>query len=54
MKEKITLKFKGSRYVVQSLENRMAPPVGTALTPESVESLLLEAKTGKVLTVKIS
>lgn len=52
MKEKITLKHRGNVYVVQSLENRVAPRIGIALTENQVEDLLVEAK-NKNLTVKI-
>lgn len=53
LKEKIILTYKSGRYIVRSLENRMAPPVGTAVTPETVENLLLEAKISGALTVKV-
>lgn len=53
LREKIVMKYQGGRYVIQSLENRMAPPVGTAVTPKTVEDLLLEAKVHGALTVKI-
>ena len=53
LREKIVLKYQTGRYIVQSLENRMAPPVGTAVTPKSVEDLLLEAKVHGALTVKV-
>lgn len=53
LREKIILTYKGGRYIVRSLENRIAPPVGTAVTPKTVEDLLLEAKVSGSLTVKI-
>ena len=53
LKEKVILKAKGSAYVVQSLENRMTPATGTAITAKDVESLLLEAKISGCLTVKV-
>lgn len=52
MKEKVTLKHRGNVYVVQSLENRVSPRIGVALTEGQVEDLLIEAKRGN-LTVKI-
>ena len=53
LKEKIVLKSKGDAFVVQSLENRLTPKTGTAITAETVEKLLLEAKVSGCLTVKI-
>lgn len=53
LKQKIILTYKDGRYIVRSLENRMAPPVGTAVTPKTVEDLLLEAKVHGCLTVKV-
>lgn len=53
MKEKIVLKYSGSRYVVQSLENRIEPRIGLALSKEDVDTLLIEAKVKKVLTIKV-
>lgn len=52
MKEKIILKHSGNVYVVQSLENRVSPRIGIALTERQVEDYLVEAKQGN-LTVKI-
>lgn len=54
MKEKVTLRYQGGRYIVMSLENRMIPPINTAVSPENVERLLLEAKRNKNLKVKIT
>lgn len=54
MKEKITLKYRGSGYIVQALENRIRPGVGVTLSPGQVEDLLLEAKRNHNLTVKIT
>lgn len=54
LKEKISLRYQGGRYIVTALENRMSPPTGTAITPESVQDLLLEAKVHGALTVKIT
>jgi hypothetical protein len=53
VKEKIILKHRGTHYVVQSLENRVSPRIGMALSEDQVENLLLEAKIHKTLTVKI-
>lgn len=53
LKEKIILKSKGDAYVVQSLENRITPKTGTAITADAVEKLLLEAKVSGCLTVKV-
>lgn len=53
LKEKIILKAKGSAYVVQSLENRIEPRVGSALNDKAIEALLLEAKVHGALTVKV-
>jgi hypothetical protein len=53
LREKIILKSKDKVYVVQSLENRIEPRVGTALNKEDVEKLLLEAKVHGALTVKV-
>ena len=53
LKEKIILKAKGSAYVVQSLENRIEPRVGSALNEAAIEKLLLEAKISGALTVKV-
>lgn len=41
LKEKIILKSKGSAYVVQSLENRIEPRVGSALNKAEIDSLLM-------------
>lgn len=54
LKEKISLRYQGGRYIVTALENRMSPPTGTAITAESVQDLLLEAKVHGALTVKIT
>ena len=53
LKEKIILKSKGSAYVVQSLENRIEPRVGSALNKAEIDSLLMEAKVSGCLTVKV-
>lgn len=54
MKEKIVLIQYGTSYKVVSLENRIEPGVGKVLSYKEVEDLLLEVKTKKVLTVKIT
>jgi hypothetical protein len=53
LKEKISLRYQGGRYIVTALENRLSPSVGYALTADAVEKLLLEAKVSGCLTVKI-
>ena len=53
LKEKIILKSKGDAFVVQSLENRLTPKIGIAITADAVEKLLLEAKVSGCLTVKV-
>lgn len=53
LREKIVLKYQGTRYVVQSLENRVEPRIGLALGKEDVEKLLLDAKVHGALTVKV-
>jgi hypothetical protein len=54
LKEKVTLKTKGSTYVVVALENRLEPQVGYGLIAADVEDLLIEAKVHGRLTVKIT
>jgi hypothetical protein len=54
LKEKVTLKTKGSTYIVVALENRIEPQVGYGLIAADVEDLLLEAKQYGRLTVKIT
>ena len=54
LKEKVTLKQKGSTYIVVALENRIDPQVGYGLIAADVEDLLLEAKVHGRLTVKIT
>lgn len=54
LKEKVTLKTKGSTYIVVALENRIDPQVGYGLIAADVEDLLLEAKQYGRLTVKIT
>ena len=54
MKEKIVLKSRNNAYVVQSLENRVSPQIGSVLTLTQVEDLLIEAKRNQKLTIKIS
>ena len=53
MKEKITLRYSGSCYIVEELQNRLVPRIGVALRPDSVQDLLTEAKNGGTLTVVI-
>ena len=53
LREKIILKAKGSAYVVQSLENRIEPKIGSALSVADVDKLLMEAKIHGALTVKV-
>ena len=53
LKEKISLRYQGGRYIVVSLENRLAPSVGHAITAEAVQDLLLEAKIHGALSVKV-
>lgn len=53
LREKIVLKYQGTRYVVQSLENRIEPRIGLALAKEDIDKLLLEAKVSGALTVKV-
>ena len=53
LKEKISLRYQGGRYIVTALENRMTPITGTAITADAVQDLLLEAKVKGTLTVKI-
>jgi len=53
LREKIILRAKGGAYVVQSLENRIEPRVGSALNDAAIEKLLLEAKVHGALTVKV-
>lgn len=53
LREKIILKAKGSAYVVQSLENRIEPKIGSALSVADVDKLLMEAKLHGALTVKV-
>ena len=53
MKERIILKQHGTAYKVQSLENRIEPAIGEVLSFKQAEALLIEAKTKKLLTVKV-
>ena len=53
MKEKIMLRYRSCRYIVEELTNRLSPSINTAITPQTVEDLLVEAKINKNLSVVI-